>query len=159
MKRDLLIQLKKALVKCKEVTINDNVYYTDGELEIGTEITDENGVAIADGEYIVEDKKITIVEGKISEIETVEPEAEIEVEVENEETPAEEQPAEKDEKDLRIEELEGLLKDRDAIIEELNQKIKELENKVAQPVEEPIKMNKVEAQNEIKNSALKYFQD
>ena len=45
-----------------------------------------------------------------------------------------------DEKDLRIQELEGLLKDRDAVIAELTEKLKELTDK---PVAEPVKMNSV----------------
>lgn len=61
-----------------------------------------------------------------------------------------------DEKDLRIQELEGLLADRDAVIAELTEKIKELEDK---PVAEPVKMNSVVENKKTNNPALKYFQD
>ena len=44
---------------------------------------------------------------------------------------------------MRIEELEGLLKDRDAIIEELNAKIKDLESKLNEPAEEALEMSAV----------------
>lgn len=165
MKKDLLIKLAKMVLNLSEITINDKTWYIDGELTVGSEITDENGVVIEDGEYVVDEKKITVVEGKVTEIETIKdeetPEQEdVKIEVENAEETETEQPVEKDEKDLRIEELEGLLKDRDAIIEELNQKIAELEDKVKQPVEEPVKMNKVEQEPATKsNPALKYFQN
>lgn len=165
MKKDLLIKLAKMVLNLSEITINDKTWYIDGELTVGSEITDENGVVIEDGEYVVDEKKITVVEGKVTEIETIKDEetpeqVDVKIEVENAEETETEQPIEKDEKDLRIEELEGLLKDRDAIIEELNQKIAELEDKVKQPVEEPVKMNKVEQEPAIKsNPALKYFQN
>ena len=62
-----------------------------------------------------------------------------------------------DEKDLRIQELEGLLKDRDAVIAELTEKLKELTDK---PVAEPVKMNSVVAdQKNNTNPALKFFQN
>lgn len=47
------------------------------------------------------------------------------------------------EKDEKIAELEGLLKDRDAIIEELNAKIKDLESKLNEPAEEALEMSAV----------------
>lgn len=165
MKKDLLIKLAKMVMNLSEITINDKTWYVDGELAVGSEITDEEGVVIEDGEYTVDGKKVTVVEGKVTEIETIEeekiePETEdVKVEIEQEEETQEDVVPEKDEKDLRIEELEGLLKDRDAIIEELNAKIAELENKVKEPVEEPIKMNKVESDSVKRNPALKYFQN
>ena len=62
-----------------------------------------------------------------------------------------------DEKDLRIQELEGLLKDRDAVIAELTEKLKELTDK---PVAEPVKMNSVVANQKTNNNpALKFFQN
>ena len=62
-----------------------------------------------------------------------------------------------DEKDLRIQELEGLLKDRDAVIAELTEKLKELTDK---PVAEPVKMNSVVANQKTNtNPALKFFQN
>ena len=62
-----------------------------------------------------------------------------------------------DEKDLRIQELEGLLKDRDAVIAELTEKLKEMTDK---PVAEPVKMNSVVANQKTNtNPALKFFQN
>lgn len=70
------------------------------------------------------------------------------------ENPDETAPSE-DERDKKIAELEGLLKERDAVIEELTAKIKELEDKAQKPVEEPVKMK---TQVRDSNPALKYFQ-
>ena len=62
-----------------------------------------------------------------------------------------------DEKDLRIQELEGLLKDRDAVIAELTEKLKELTDK---PVAGPVKMNSVVVNQKTNtNPALKFFQN
>lgn len=62
-----------------------------------------------------------------------------------------------DEKDLRIQELEGLLKDRDAVIAELTEKLKELTDK---PVAGPVKMNSVVVNQKTNNNpALKFFQN
>lgn len=160
-----LLKLARMLMKFTEITINDKTYFIDGDIEVGNEVVDDNGEVIEDGEYIVEGKKLTVKEGKIETVEEVEiePETEEETEpetiIEQEETEPEtvtEQPIEKDEKDLRIEELEGLLRDRDAIIEELNAKIKELEDKQNAPTEDSVAMNKVTGNKEV-NGALKYF--
>jgi hypothetical protein len=117
-----------------------------------------------DGEYIIDNQKVEIRDGKIESIETIEPEQPEETETETEEkleeVPATEEPSnEPDEKDLRIAELEGLLKDRDAIIEELTAKLKELEEKLNKPVEEPVKMAATVKEKTTKaNGALKYFE-
>lgn len=155
MNKKLFIQFAKKVLKLAEVTIGDKTYYVEGDIVEGAELLDENGEVLADGEYEIaigeEKMKLVIEDGKVKTV------TKIEVEVEQEEESAE-QPAEKDEKDLKIEELEGLLKDRDAIIEELNQKIKELEDAKKAPVEDPIKMNKVNEEKVVKNGALKYFE-
>lgn len=167
-----LLKLAKMLLKFSEIKTDKGVLTINEELAPGVEvyITDENGeyVAAPDGEYLTDSVKIEVKEGKVDSIENIEPETEVEpkeTEVENEgadEDPAQNQ--EPDEKDLRISELEGLLKDRDAIISELTAKIKELEDKMGKPVEDPIEM-KTQVQEEGKkndqkiNPALKYFQD
>lgn len=167
-----LLKLAKMLLKFSEISTDKGVLTVNEDLAPGIEIyiTDENGeyVAAPDGEYLTETAKIEVKDGKVESIETIEPEdkePEVEENLE-EEKPAEEEPenAEPDEKDLRISELEGLLKDRDAIISELTAKIKELEDKMGKPVEDPIEM-KTQVQEEGKkndqkiNPALKYFQD
>lgn len=154
MDKKLLFKLSRMVLKFREVTINDKTYMIDGDITVGAEIVDENGEAIQDGEYIVEGIKVTIVNGVVTEAETIE--IEDEPEVLEEQTEPEVQEPEKDEKDLRIEELEGLLKDRDAIIEELNREIEELKQKIAEPAAESIE-EKMESEKEVQG-AMKYFQ-
>lgn len=172
-----LLKLAKMLLKFSEINTDKGVLTVNEDLAPGIEIyiTDENGdyVAAPDGEYLTETAKIEVKEGKVESIETIEPEDKNEPESEPaveenlaDENPVNEDPetAEPDEKDLRISELEGLLKDRDAIISELTAKIKELEDKINKPVEDPIEM-RTQVQEEVKkndqkiNPALKYFQD
>jgi hypothetical protein len=168
-----LLKLAKMLLNFKMIESDKGTLIIDSELAIGEEISieDENGNVIpaADGEYVIDNQKITVEGGKVSaiepieSIETIEPE---ETETETEEkleeetaTETETETNEPDEKDLRIEELEGLLKDRDAIIEELTAKIKELEEKLNKPVEEPVKMAATVKEKTTKaNGALKYFE-
>lgn len=157
MNKKLFIQFAKKVLKLAEVTIGDKTYYVEGDIVEGAELLDENGEVLADGEYeiAIGDEKMNLVieDGKVKTA------TKIEIEVEQKEVQEpEQQPTEKDEKDLKIEELEGLLKDRDAIIEELNQKIKELEDAKKAPVDDPIKMNKVNEEKVVKNGALKYFE-
>lgn len=156
-----LLKLAKLVMKFAEIETDRGVLTVADELTIGVEVmvdVDGDFVPAEDGEYLTETQKITIKDGKVEMIEdiTEEPveEPKEEVEVEAEEVPVE-TPAEPDEKDLRIAELEGLIKDRDAIIEELTNRIKELEDKAEAPMEESVQMK---AQVRDANPALKYFQ-
>lgn len=163
-----LLKLAKMLLNFKMIESDKGTLIIDSELAIGAEISieGENGEVLpaADGEYIIDNQKVEIRDGKIESIETIEPEQPEETETETEEkleeVPATEEPSnEPDEKDLRIAELEGLLKDRDAIIEELTAKLKELEEKLNKPVEEPVKMAATVKEKTTKaNGALKYFE-
>lgn len=164
-----LLKLAKMLLNFKIISSDKGSLIIDSELAIGAEISieGENGEVLpaADGEYIIENQKITVEGGKVSAIEPIESEETIEEETTEteeklEEVPATEEPSnEPDEKDLRIAELEGLLKDRDAIIEELTAKLKELEEKLNKPVEEPVKMAATVKEKTTKaNGALKYFE-
>lgn len=163
-----LLKLAKMLLNFKMIESDKGTLIIDSELAIGAEISieGENGEVLpaADGEYIIDNQKVEIRDGKIESIETIEPEQpeekETETEEKLEEVPATEEPSnEPDEKDLRIAELEGLLKDRDAIIEELTAKLKELEEKLNKPVEEPVKMAATVKEKTTKaNGALKYFE-
>lgn len=165
-----LLKLAKMLLNFKMIESDKGTIIIDSELAIGSEISieGENGEVLPapDGEYVIDNQKITVAEGKITEIETIEPEQPEEKETTETEEKLEEtaetektETSEPDEKDLRIEELEGLLKDRDAIIEELTAKIKELEEKLNKPVEEPVKMSATVKEKTTKaNGALKYFE-
>lgn len=164
--KNKLWKLAKMLIQFKEYITEQGKLIVSGELVEGTEVAieSENGelVPVSDGEYKLDDVIVVVVDGKVTEIkQEVEPEpVEEPVEEPLAEEPVEEptQEPEPDEKDLRIEELEGLLKDRDAVIEELTAKIKELEEQINKPVEDPIKMGKTVKDNEApKSGALKYF--
>lgn len=164
-----LLKLAKILLNFKIISSDKGSLIIDSELAIGSEISieSEEGEVLPapDGEYIVDNQKITVEGGKVSEIEQIEPEQPEETETETEEkleeVPATEEPSnEPDEKDLRIAELEGLLKDRDAIIEELTQKLKELEEKLNKPVEDPVKLSATAKEKTAKvQGALKYFSE
>lgn len=167
-----LLKLTKMLLKFKIVESDKGNLIIDSDLIVGAEISieDENGEVIPapDGEYIIENQKVAIKDGKVESIEEIkseeEPEKEEVVEevkeemVEEPKEPETEPVTEPDEKDLRIQELEGLLKDRDAIIENLSAKIKELEDKLNKPVEEPVKMSATVKEKISANPALKYFE-
>ena len=165
-----LLKLAKMLLNFKMIESDKGTLIIDSELAIGAEISieGENGEVLpaADGDYIVDNQKITVEGGKVSAIEPIESEEETaetatETEEKLEETAETEttETSEPDEKDLRIQELEGLLKDRDAIIENLTQKLKELEEKLNKPVEEPVKMSATVKEKTTKaNGALKYFE-
>lgn len=143
------LKLARLVMRFAEVKTDKGSLIYDGELavDIKVMVEDEEGnvVAAPDGEYNLEDGRVVVVkDGKVAEIKEAPVTEETIEEVLEEETPA------KDEKDLRIEELEGLLKDRDAIIEELNAKIKDLESKLNEPAEEALEM-KASAQEKINN--------
>ncbi len=141
--KNVFLQFMKRMseVHFNEVRTDKDVLIYDGEnLEVGTEVLVEKEgdfVVPADGEYTTEDGRvIEIKEGKVVDIK--EPQAEVVV-AEEEAAPAEAEPV-KDEKDLRIEELEGLLADRDAVIAELTAKIKELEDKANAPAADEVEV-------------------
>lgn len=161
-----LLKLAKMLLNLKMVESDKGTLIIESDLAVGVEVsvedTEGNVKPAEDGEYIIDNQKVEIRDGKIESIETIEPEQPEptdEPEAMAEETSTEEVKDEPDEKDLRIAELEGLLKDRDAVIEELTAKIKELEDKINQPVEEPVKMAATVKEKTTKaNGALKYFE-
>lgn len=166
--KNKLWKLAQMLIQFKKYVTDNGVLVIDGDLAEGVEVSveNENGdlEPAADGEYELGDNlKISVADGKVTQIVEEKEEEPIEEPTEEPEPmaeePTEEPNNEPDEKDLRIEELEGLLKDRDAIIEELTAKIKELEEEIAKPVEEPVKMAAtVQEKNTPQSGALKYFQ-
>ena len=141
--KNVFLQFMKRMseVHFNEIRTDKDVLIFDGEnLEVGTEVLVEREgdfVVPEDGMYTAEDGRvIEVKEGKVVDIK--EPQAEVVV-AEETTVPADAKP-EKDEKDLRIEELEGLLADRDAVIAELTAKIKELENKANAPAAEEVEV-------------------
>lgn len=134
--------LRKMLAEFGEVATDKGVLIWNGDedLKEGDSVhsVNENGedVPVEDGEYTTEDKKIIIIkDGKVESI--TDPIAEIEEEEEEKpkegeepkkEEEEEEEPKE-DEKDLKIKELEDVIKAKDEEIEALKVKIEELETK------------------------------
>lgn len=131
-----VLKLKAMLAATVAIETDKGTLYVENELAEGVAIFIEKEgdfVVPEDGDYLLKDgRTLRVVDGKVESI--------TEPVIEEEPVELEDQP---DEKDLRIAELEGLLKDRDAVIEELTQKIKELEDKNQAPVEEAVKMSAV----------------
>ena len=67
-----LLRLAKALLSLSQTETDKGTLIAENELEVGVEvfIEDENGemVAAPDGDYTTDDKVITVVEGKVTEI-------------------------------------------------------------------------------------------
>lgn len=160
-----LLKLAKMLLNLKMVESDKGTLIIESDLGVGVEVSIEdaegNVIPAQDGEYIIDNQKVEIKDGKIESIEAIEPTPEPEPMAEEptpEPTPEPIKENEPDEKDLKIEELEGLLKDRDAVIEELTAKIKELEDKLNKPVEEPVKMSATVQEKSNAKGALRYFE-
>ena len=153
-----LFKLSKMLVKLSETKTDKGVLIADDELVVGVEVfidTEGELTPAEDGEYLTEDSKIVVKDGKVEDIQMIE---EVKEEVKNEEIVEEvlEEPEapQEDEKDAKIKELETLLEEKENLVKELEEKVKELEDKLAEPAEQSVKMSK---QNVKENSALKYF--
>ena len=70
--------LRRMLAQFGEVSMDELVLYYegDGELEVGTVVTDIDGNPIADGEYNNEEMTVTVMDGKVDAIEYIEKEEE-----------------------------------------------------------------------------------
>ena len=163
MNKKNFIKLARLVAKFAEVKTDKGVLIFDNELAAGVEVTNEEGEAVEDGEYILEDgRTVVIAESKVVEIKEVEdakkaeetPEETLEEALE--EVTPEEPAAEPDPKDAEIEQLKAKIAEYEATIEQLNNKIKELEDAAEAPKEEPIQMSAV-AQSHKTSGALKYF--
>lgn len=91
--------LKKFLTNFSETTIGDKKWLHDGELEVGTKVTNEDGSEVEDGEYTLEDgTKITIKDGAVKSVEKAEEETpettEEKPEAQSEEKPNEDETSE-----------------------------------------------------------------
>lgn len=164
-----LLKLAKMIMNLAEIETDKGVLTYEGELVEGTELFIEKEgeiVPAEDGEYVVEDKTIVVAEGKVKEIIEVEKEPEVEETVEIvaeevvEEVVIEEPKAEeKDEKDLRIEELEAKVAELEAIIAEKDAVIAEQQAKLEMSADESPKAKMKKLEREYKdNPSLKYFE-
>ena len=113
-----LFKLSKMLVKLSETKTDKGVLIADNELAVGVEVfidTEGELTPAEDGEYLTEDSKIVVKDGKVEDIqmiEAVKEEEEVKEDVKNEEIVEEvlEEPfaPQEDEKDAKIKELETL---------------------------------------------------
>lgn len=154
-----LFKLSKMLVKLSETKTDKGVLIADDELAVGIEVfidTEGELTPAEDGEYLTEDSKIVVKDGKVEDIQMIEDVKKEEVKNEDivEEVLEEPVVPQEDEKDAKIKELETLLEEKENLVKELEEKVKELEDKLAEPAEQSVKMSK---QNVKVNSALKYF--
>ena len=155
--------------KFGSITVGEVEWRYDGDsLVEGIEVFDNEGNAIPDGEYIYEDKTITVADGKVASIVEKEEEVEPEQPVENaEETePAVEEPQAEPEVSTEEEnKLEEMLNDFITRIMTLEEKVRVLEEKLsdteevaeqfskAQPSDEPFFAGSKEETKEEKLSA------
>lgn len=164
-----LLKLAKMIMNLAEIETDKGVLTYEGELVEGTELFIEKEgeiVPAEDGEYKVEDKTIVVAEGKVKEIIEVEKEPEVEETIEIvaeevvEEVVIEEPKAEeKDEKDLRIEELETKVAELEAIIAEKDAVIAEQQAKLEMSADESPKSKMKKLEREYKEDpSLKYFE-
>ena len=162
------IKLARAIMKFASlVTDQGELIYEGDALIEGIEVfvEDENGeiVPAADGEYIAEDRKVIVKDGKVESIE------EIVADPEPQNDPEPENLDEKDEKiaelEAKIEELNNTIADKDAYIAELESKLNAKEEELSaanaklkesadKSAKDKLKFSKEQVE---KNPALKYF--
>lgn len=127
--------LKKMLTSFSKIETENATLVYDGEFAVGVEVYDENGEAIADGEYATEDKIIVVADGIVTEIkekeveETKEEELAETEEVEETET-VEEVKDDSEDLKVKISELEERLAKLEELVNKINQET------VAEPIEE-----------------------
>ena len=144
--------LRRMLAQFGEVAMNElTLYYEgDGELTVGTVVTDIDGNPVADGEYHNEEMTVKVMDGKVDTIEYIEKEEEPVDEPAKDEEPVEE-PA-KDEKLVDVPIVDDVVVDEPDTVEDvvedvfdvekeladLRSMIEELKKRVDELVKEPI---------------------
>lgn len=125
MENKIMQKVRELLVKLAKVTTDKGELSYEGDLEVGTEVVDANGVAVSDGDYTLEDGKIIVIkDGKVETIEESE-------ELEEEEVPAEEPTVPKADFDALKADFDALK----AVVDELKSKVDELKKPVEEPIE------------------------
>lgn len=171
--KEKLLKLAKMLIKFTITEVGDVKWVHEGEFIEGVEvyIEDENGemIPVADGEYVKDEVKIVVKDGKIDSFEPVEEPIEEQLEEEPVEEPKDE--PKEDEKvaeleakiaemEAKVAELEGIIAGKDELIETLTTENEELRKQLDKPLEEPVKMNATPREkHNTDNKALKYFQN
>lgn len=144
--------LRRMLAQFGEVSMDELVLYYegDGELEVGTVVTDIDGNPVADGEYHNEEMTVKVMDGKVDAIEYIEKEEEpvaeepVADEPTNEELveePIVEEPVGSDvvvDKPETVEDVVEDVFDVEKEIAELRSMIEELKKRIDELVKEPI---------------------
>lgn len=139
--------LRRMLAQFGEVSMDElTLYYEgDGELEVGTVVTDIDGNPVADGEYHNEEMTVKVMDGKVDAIEYIEKEEEpvAEEPVADEQTNEElvEEPIIDDvvvDKPETVEDVVEDVFDAEKEIAELRTMIEELKKRIDELVAEPI---------------------
>ena len=125
MENKIMQKVRELLVKLAKVTTDKGELSYEGDLEVGTEVVDANGVAVADGDYTLEDGKIIVI--KDGKVETIKESAELG----EEEVPAEEPTVPKADFDALKADFDALK----AVVDELKSKVDELKKPVEEPIE------------------------
>lgn len=126
MENKIMQKVRELLVKLAKVTTDKGELSYEGDLEVGTEVVDANGVAVSDGDYTLEDGKIIVI--KDGKVEAIKEAVDLEEEVKAE--PAEESVSKAD--------FDALKADFDAlkaVVDELKSKVDELKKPVEEPIE------------------------
>lgn len=136
MENKIMQKVRELLVKLAKVTTDKGELSYEGELAVGTEVVDANGVAVADGDYTLEDGKIIVI--KDGKVETIKESVELEEEEAPAEEPAEEPTVSKADFDALKADFDALKADFDAlkaVVDELKAKVDELKKPVEEPIE------------------------
>lgn len=134
--------LRRMLAQFGEVSMDElTLYYEgDGELEVGTVVTDIDGNPIADGKYNNAEITVTVMDGKVDAIEYIEKEEEpvAEEPVADEQTNEELEIEPVVDKPDTVEDVVEDVFDAEKEIEELRYMIEELKKRIDELVKEPI---------------------
>ena len=123
--------LRRMLAQFGEVSMDELVLYYegDGELTVGTVVTDIDGNPVADGEYHNDEMTVKVMDGKVDAIEYIEKEEPVLEDV------IVDEPETVDDVVEDVVDVEKELADLRSMIEELKKRVGEL---VAEPVAKPI---------------------
>ena len=127
MENKIMQKVRELLVKLAKVTTDKGELSYEGDLEVGTEVVDANGVAVSDGDYTLEDGKIIVIkDGKVETIKEA-----VNLEGEEKEVPSEEPTVSKADFDALKADFDALK----AVVDELKSKVDELKKPVEEPIE------------------------
>lgn len=167
----LLNKLKKLLSEFGSVTAENGVelFYDGEEIAVGTKVTNAEGDATPDGEYVIAENVIIVKDGAVESIEPKVTEEEPETPAEEEpeqmeeetpETPAEEEPETTEEETGEIDALKAEIDTLKAEIEAVKAELEAMKNLLKEPKAEPIEeeFSKQQKRKAKENKASKFFE-